>query len=312
MSLRAALLCFAFGLWPGLAVGQILDFPANATAVLEQAQDPGELTLALGPHDGSALPTQVQTGAASRAVWRIDAPGLTTLQIMERLQDQLLSQNWEVLYACHAPACGGFDFRFALDVADAPAMYVDLGDYRYLAARRAGAEGPEHLALLVSRSALLGFVQVDHIGPRAAQIATTGQPRLTAPVPAAEVGTIGEALERDGHVILADLAFETGSATLGEGPYASLAALAEYLNARPDRQVALVGHTDSEGSLDGNIALSRRRAGSVLERLATAYGVPRQQLDAQGMGYLSPVAPNLTEEGREANRRVEVILLSTD
>jgi len=39
--------------------------------------------------------------------------------------------------------------------------------------------------------------------------------------------------------------------------------------------------------------------------------VPRSQLDAQGMGYLSPIANNLTQEGRDANRRVEVIVTST-
>jgi outer membrane protein OmpA-like peptidoglycan-associated protein len=49
----------------------------------------------------------------------------------------------------------------------------------------------------------------------------------------------------------------------------------------------------------------------VLERLVTTYDIPRNQLDAQGMGYLSPVMTNLTEDGREANRRVEVIITST-
>ena len=42
------------------------------------------------------------------------------------------------------------------------------------------------------------------------------------------------------------------------------------------------------------------------------YGVPRRQLEAEGMGYLAPIASNLTEDGREANRRVEVIVTSTD
>jgi OOP family OmpA-OmpF porin len=50
----------------------------------------------------------------------------------------------------------------------------------------------------------------------------------------------------------------------------------------------------------------------VLERLAGQYGVARSQLEAEGMGYLAPVATNLTPEGREVNRRVEVILLSTE
>ena len=93
-------------------------------------------------------------------------------------------------------------------------------------------------------------------------------------------------------------------------PFDSLQALADYLANAPDLQVALVGHTDSSGPLDVNIALSKRRAGSVLERLVSDYGVARKQLEAQGMGYLAPVASNLTQQGRDANRRVEVIITS--
>ena len=110
---------------------------------------------------------------------------------------------------------------------------------------------------------------------------------------------------------LDDLSFATGSSDLSEGQYASLARLAAYLLANPDKTVALVGHTDSEGSIAGNIALSKRRAASVLERLVSVYDVPRRQMEAEGVGYLSPRASNLTAEGRVKNRRVEVILTST-
>ena len=42
------------------------------------------------------------------------------------------------------------------------------------------------------------------------------------------------------------------------------------------------------------------------------YEVPRAQMESNGMGYLSPVAPNTTEAGREANRRVEAVLLNAE
>ena len=112
--------------------------------------------------------------------------------------------------------------------------------------------------------------------------------------------------------MLGDLTFETGSSDLGAGDFASLRALADYLAERPGRRVTLVGHTDSSGSLEGNIALSKRRAGSVMDRLIRDYGVARRQIDAQGIGYLAPIANNLTETGREQNRRVEVIMTSTE
>ena len=124
------------------------------------------------------------------------------------------------------------------------------------------------------------------------------------------VGNFRQSLLETGHAVLEGLSFETGSAQLAAGDYEVLQTLADLLASKPDLVVALVGHTDSSGSLDGNIALSKRRAGSVLERLVSDYGVPRRQLDAQGMGYLAPIATNLTEEGRTVNRRVEVIITS--
>ena len=74
----------------------------------------------------------------------------------------------------------------------------------------------------------------------------------------------------------------------------------------------MVGHTDAVGGLDGNVALSRRRASSVRDRLVGKYGVAGAQVTSDGVGFLSPRATNLTEAGRERNRRVEVILTSTE
>ena len=76
--------------------------------------------------------------------------------------------------------------------------------------------------------------------------------------------------------------------------------------------MVLVGHTDAEGALEGNIALSKRRATAVMERLVSVYGVEAAQVSADGVGFLSPLASNLTADGRAQNRRVEVVLTSTE
>jgi OOP family OmpA-OmpF porin len=110
-------------------------------------------------------------------------------------------------------------------------------------------------------------------------------------------------------VVLEGLAFATGSAELAPGGDSILGALAAYLLANPTRRVALVGHTDAQGALEANIALSRRRAQAVTDRLTSAFGVPRTQVEAEGMGWLAPIATNLTPEGRVANRRVEAVVL---
>lgn len=290
-----------------------LNVPGNADVQHEETLALGSYLVPTGPYAEGRVPGIMAEGEVLRQAWRIEAAGLATLQILAPLRDQLTAAGFDVLYECNTEQCGGFDFRFGIEVVSAPEMYVDLGDFRYLAAKADGPDGPEYVSLLVSRSSLSGFLQITRIGPPtgAPAILTTAQAPARATTTAAP-GDFAAEIEVNGHVILSDLTFDTGSAQLGSGPFASLQTLADYLLANPSRRVALVGHTDSQGSLDGNIALSKRRAGSVLERLVTDYAIPRSQLAAEGMGFLSPLASNLTPEGRDLNRRVEVIITSTE
>ncbi|MDA9207570.1 OmpA family protein [Octadecabacter sp.] len=257
------------------------------------------------------LPVLTGTGEVRQQAWRVDSAGLTTLQLIGPLQKQLDAAGFETLFSCTDEACGGFDFRFAMDVLPAPDMHVDLGDYRYLATQRGEGETAELVSLLASRSSVAGYVQVTRVGTAEnAPVAEAQAPAIRA-VAATITGDLAQELETTGRFILSDLTFETGSAQLGDDTFASLQDLADYLISNPGRTVALVGHTDSVGSLDGNVALSKRRAGSVLERLVSAFNIPRQQLEAEGVGYLTPIATNLTVDGRDQNRRVEVIITST-
>jgi OOP family OmpA-OmpF porin len=274
--------------------------------------DVGRVDLPTGPTVDGWLPTVAREGQVTQQAWRIEAAQLTTLQILAPLRAQLVEDGWEILLDCATEACGGFDFRVAVDVMPPPEMFVNLGDFRWLSAQ----SGEEAVGIMVSRSDAAGFVQVTRVGPPQAggTLGAVADPPLQGAGVGAPAlpGDFAGTLETAGRVVLEDLAFETGSAQLAEGNFQSLQELAEYLAANPARRVALVGHTDAEGSLEANIALSKRRAGSVLERLVGDYGVPRQQVVAEGMGYLAPLVSNLTPEGREANRRVEVILLSTE
>jgi OOP family OmpA-OmpF porin len=310
-------------LLPGLAAALSLDFPGNAVMVAQEVKGVGSYDLPVGPWRDGALDAAPVEGTVTRQVWQIAAPGVSTLQILSPLRQQLRREGFEVALDCQTRACGGFDFRFGTEVAAPPDMIVDLADFRFLSARKGAGEEAEAISLMISRTEDMGFVQLIHVGSSAgaAALANTDAPALrqTAPAVTAPTGSpdapadgFGDRLDRDGHVVLGDLTFDSGSAQLGPGPYDSLRELAAYLEAHPGRTVALVGHTDASGGLEANIALSKRRAGSVLERLVSDYAIPRAQLDAQGMGYLAPVATNLTPEGREANRRVEVIVTSTE
>jgi OOP family OmpA-OmpF porin len=73
-------------------------------------------------------------------------------------------------------------------------------------------------------------------------------------------------------------------------------------------KVFIVGHTDNQGSLEGNRELAKQRANSVATALLKEYKVDPSRLRAEGVASLAPVASNADEGGRARNRRVELVV----
>lgn len=90
--------------------------------------------------------------------------------------------------------------------------------------------------------------------------------------------------------------------------YATLGSVVEVLKEYDKTNIRITGHTDSTGSDSYNQALSERRADSVA-RYLTAQGVAAGRVWTTGSGERYPIASNDTEEGRQANRRVEMELV---
>jgi len=288
-----------------------LNLPGEAELTREEVQPADTYFLPVGPFADGILPTREVEGRITRQAWRIVDGEMTTLQLIAPLRDQLREAGYDIVFDCVADQCGGFDFRFSTEVLPAPDMFVDLFDFRFLSAQKRNGNGAEFVSCMVSVAGGAGYVQLVAAGSDTAPVVSLDA--VTPPPPGADAvpaeGVVGQLVSR-GHVVLGDLDFASGAVALGEGPYASLAALAGYLAGDETRRIALVGHTDAVGGLEPNMALSRERASAVLERLAEAHGADRAQMEAQGAGYLAPVAPNTSAEGREANRRVEAVLLS--
>jgi OmpA-OmpF porin, OOP family len=106
---------------------------------------------------------------------------------------------------------------------------------------------------------------------------------------------------------LGDVLFETGKADLRPGALRNLYPLVTFLQKYPEHRVLIEGHTDSVGSEAYNLDLSQRRADAVRDFLLQN-GVKAAQLTTRGYGKASPVASNDTTEGRQQNRRVELII----
>jgi outer membrane protein OmpA-like peptidoglycan-associated protein len=108
-------------------------------------------------------------------------------------------------------------------------------------------------------------------------------------------------------VNMSDVLFDTGSYTLKPGAREKLAKISGVLLAHPGLTLQIEGHTDSVGSDDYNQQLSELRAVSVRDFLVQQ-GVAASGITARGFGKTQPVATNDTPEGRQRNRRVELVV----
>ena len=302
--IRAALL---LALWPGIAAALELPVPEGAVLTAETRRDAEDYALPTGPAQGGPPPVAPIMGRVETRAWRIDPDAPTAAGLIAPLRAALETAGFELLLDCAARACGGFDFRFGTEVLPPPAMHVDLGNFRFLSARRDTPQGPEAVGALASRTGGTGHLQLITVMPEGAAPASLS-PTAPSLVATPSEGELATALSREGNAVLEGVEFAPGAATLGPRDSPALPALAAWLEANPDRRVVLVGHTDMTGALDANIALSRRRAEAVRERLLRDHGLNRDRIDAQGAGWLAPRASNATKAGRAANRRVEVIV----
>ena len=108
-------------------------------------------------------------------------------------------------------------------------------------------------------------------------------------------------------VSMSDVLFDTGRYTLLPGAREKLAKVAGILLAYPGLNIAVGGYTDNVGSIQSNQKLSEQRAGSVRDYLVQQ-GVGGNAVSAAGFGDSAPVATNNNASGRQANRRVELVV----
>ena len=105
-----------------------------------------------------------------------------------------------------------------------------------------------------------------------------------------------------------NVTFAHNSSQITEAFDTEIANTADILNQNADLRVIIEGHTDSTGTDQYNEWLSRKRATAVAERMVNKYGVNPEQLETRGMGESQPIADNDSEEGRQMNRRVILVI----
>ena len=242
-----------------------------------------------------------------------DTPALA---IFRNYQQALQAAGFDILFSCETRECEQLRIQRKVSSFPRDARWVkgdplvnilnsgNQDDFHYISARRQAGSGFAYVQVALSAPSGEGdragrvrqFIQV--IEPAQAEMG-----KVTV-----DAKAIGAGLARDGKIALYGVHFDTSKAVLRADSAPQLQSMADALKASPGLKVLIVGHTDNQGEIDANLALSHKRAQAVADALSGKYGIPASRLSARGVASFAPVSTNASEEGRAKNRRVEMVV----
>jgi OOP family OmpA-OmpF porin len=258
---------------------------------------------------------QAVEGRHTRILYLVP-PGRSSLEVFRNYEDDLAAKGFSVLFRCSgADECESFGTELyrvlypstgALQNNDLAKVAFNVpADPRYLAATLPRPEGDVSASLYVATETSPAFPSTSG---RALVLLDVVEARpMEAKMVTVDAATMAKDIASTGRVALYGLYFDTDKAELKPESQPSLEEIAKLLKGEPALKVYIVGHTDSVGGFDYNMALSQRRAKSVVDRLVSVYGIAPGRLKPVGAGLIAPVASNDDEAGRSKNRRVEIV-----
>lgn len=248
---------------------------------------------------GKFTQTEKPEGKVTRIHYK-NPQGRSTLEIARNYEDALKKAGFQIVFSCAGAECADPGTN-----DDMPAVGrwchqgLDCGEpMRYFVAKLARDKGDIVAAVKVLNNTYsTGGTVLNIVEAKPMQMGL--------------VTTSAEALNRDiravGHAPVYGIYFDTGKADIKPTSDATLTEIASLLKANPSMNLYVVGHTDNVGSHASNMELSKRRAAAVVGALTSKYKIAAARVQSAGVGSLSPVSTNRTEEGRAKNRRVELV-----
>src|SRR5579871_491089 len=288
---------------------------AGSTIIAYHQAEYDEVALPMGPIKASTFTkTLPATGRVTRIVYASPA-GKTTAEVFANFRNVLQGGGFKLLYSCTDGAsaagkgCGGinFDEVYAKAIMERDGKHynqmLDLlhstnEDERYLLAELQRDGRQVDIGLLVTQN------QSNPVGVLL-QVIESGQMPMGQVI--VDSAAMIKGLQNEGKIALYGLQFATDSTDLQPDSEPTLKQMSELLHQQPKLKVYIVGHTDDSGSLEHNLALSQRRAESVVQALTSRFGIAPDRLTAKGLASYAPVATNHSEAGKAKNRRVEMV-----
>lgn len=223
-------------------------------------------------------------------IWYWLPENRSVLEVYRNYEQALSKAGFTTLFSCKTfQECGPLQNYFHQPFEAG----TWASEERQLSAKLARPEGDVYVALRVEEGGAILFIV--ETKPMESGLVTVDA--------AAMAGDI----TRTGHVAIYGILFDFNKADVKPESEPALKEIAKLLKQDPKLKLHVVGHTDNVGDLKFNMDLSRRRANAVIKELTTKHGIAAARLRADGVGPLSPVASNKTDEGRAKNRRVELV-----
>lgn len=245
--------------------------------------DEQQLVVGKVQDDGSVKTVKLE-GKITRIDYR-DPDDRSSLERMRNYEQAFKKAGFEIKFSCNKEECG-------------PEIQIaTIGYYppeRYLTAFLKRKEGNVWVGVFVAAGPWTKIRVVEEKPMK------TGMVKITADL-------LKTNILKDGHAAVYGIYFDTGKSVIKPESDETIKEIATLLQKNPLLQIYVVGHTDNAGKLKDNMELSQKRAEAVVNELITKYKISSTNLEAGGVGPLAPVATNDTKEGKELNRRVEIV-----
>ena len=269
----------------------------GSNLISEKVTDFDDYELVVGAIDsakGACEKKQKLEGRVVRFYYE-NPKGRSHAEIFANYRGAVKNAGFQTIFACKEEECylDGKPSNNSAFCGDRSIGTLPSVGSRYLAAKLPGKDGDVYLAMHVYEY----FTDLHYV---------TVKPMETGLVKV-DAKALKAGIQTDGHVAVYGIDFDTGKADLKPGAAPVIAEIVKLLKGDPTLKLHVVGHTDTVGAFDGNIALSRRRAESVVKELTTKQGIAAARLRPDGVGPLVPLSTNDTDEGRAKNRRVDLV-----
>ena len=270
--------------------------------------DYDEYNLGIGPEKSGVVKTKLLEGKITTIIYSADNK-LSTLQIYRNYRSGLNLQGFKEIFSCTNKNCGHFFPRELLKGTNSEITYLPMdiynlnekADFRYISGTLVKKGKPVYISLLISKNK---YSKAVFIGQEIIELTEMLKNQVTI-----DLTSLEQHIQDAGKATLHGISFEYNSATLTKESSKVVNVLAQYLNKHPQNKYFVVGHTDNQGSYSYNLNLSKNRADTI-KKVLVKDGITDTRLSSVGIAQVSPITSNSSDQGRQQNRRVELVLVN--